>query len=502
MAEPLETTGPIEPDSLWLMLDLPPPVEIAARHQNKRIVIIGRPLSGKRTLCQHLRLAIEAQFPRSHDTDLENTGSRGVHRHLYIPSASGDDIDNATAASLQSSPSTPPFIGATASPQNRERPHGAGIAHDYVVQRIPQRIQGVSRGGTTRRVVELFCCDGAGALTAALPTPEAIEEALVLIVVDVSHPPSIREQLDRCYDTLNEHLAQVLHKLLPQQDEVRRIELMEKQQRHWTTQEQLLRSLRTQLGATPNEGLVFPGVALEEVNQTAYRAPQGTSCPMRSMIVCTKTDLLERLSRAYADSNEEDYANSAVEDVVPLSLRSSLRKTQLPLLTHIAHLIRQYAVTRRSALAAVSSKIITIAKDSTGGVSLVHPFYRALWNYICYATTPPHETATAEDAMKTPLDVDITSVCTANFFPTALLPIGLDAPGLLCPFIVGHTVQFPLVERGGDAAVAPAGLPSTPEATFKLHQEYLRELLPSQATPPDIREPGGHGDEDLIWDAM
>lgn len=485
---------PVTTTSLWEALDLPPPEAAPSQHESKRVVLLGRPLSGKRTLCRRLCLAAEAQYPSIRSAE-DGSGARGggslghggaaadaVRRPLYRPDANqGDDdivddtiaFDDGWDAQRTSAPS---FGRPGTGNHYKSLPHGAGIVHDYVVQRIPLRAGedggGFSRGGVVKRTVEFFVCDTAGALSSALPTLQSLEEAVVLMVVDVSQPGSIREQLDRSYEILQAHVTTILQTFLPTQDEVRRLKLMEAQQQYWLAEEQRTLPLRAKLAARDGEALVGAPemVKVDEVNRTVLRVPLANVCPMKSIVVCTKTDVLDKLSRLYDAvivHASDDELPREVDDIVPPALRAELGRQRAALLPYVAQLIRQYAILRRSALVAVSSRVSTTATDSAGEAALVHPFYRGVWSYVSDRLDGGGVARERADAVETP------HLCTANLFPTAFLPSGLDTLALLQPAIASQAATLPPPPA---RAAADADGPAL-DGAFTLHGDYLRQVV-------------------------
>lgn len=610
LAAPQTVSSPLaDPTtSLWEALNLPVPESIASHHNSQRIVLLGRPLSGKRSLCRRLRLAAEAQNSATAGADGAAAGGVGLNgraggggggagsgeygdgdadsftrRPLFHPTAEEEacadtgaggegDMGSPLMSSLMSegmverstSPraaSTTPTAGGAATSASlgatgvgasgaavaggmrgmsgamSTTSHGAGLVHDYVTLRVPSQARSAGLGGVqlsggttttttnlfgravgaaSRRVVEFFVCETAGALSMALPTLRSLEEAVVLVVVDVSRPAEIGDQLDRYYDMLQAHTTAVLRAALPHQDEVRRLQMMTARQQYWEAEEQRLLALRAHLAKDRNgEALVDPSVAFEAVNAAAVRLPQHATCPLDTLLVCTKVDLLDRLSKSYANRllesasapagagaiGEEEEAQ--LNHLLTPSLRAAMRQSKCTLLALVAQLLRQYAMLRRSALAAVSSRVNTIAGGggsgaggNGGGVGselgkagsalgrssssattstavgvgptmAVNPFFKALWAFVsCLLLSPPPSSSSSSSAAAAasggrkegsgaggaggggrasspvpsspiggasavPLPDTVTHHCSANLYPSALLPHGLDSFGLL-----------------------------------------------------------------------
>ncbi|CCW67854.1 unnamed protein product [Phytomonas sp. Hart1] len=524
-SEPVPTVAPASTPSalsLWDKLGLPAPDAVASLHESKRVVLLGNTFSGKRTLSAQLRRAAELHHALGDDRH-----DPGIHEDaflpLYVPSAASDANSSPASAdqgfgSGGSGPGLAPSpLAATAARARDRLPHGVGLAHDYVIQRVPSPPALSHEGGSSphagliRRSVEFFCCDTAGALFAALPTLQSLKEAVVLLVVDVSRPGDIQAQLDNNYDALHTHVTKLLAMHLPNQDEVRRIQTIEAQQQYWMGQEERLRLLRAVLASKGfvKEALVSPNVCLDEVNAESLRAPPDSVCPVRSILICTKTDRLEGLSKTLESSPLSEELEALLNDVVPPSLRADMQRAQLPLLPLVAQLVRQRAIVHCSALMAVSSRLSTATTECGFGADLAHPYYCGLWNYIqerlmdnsmsaMDSSTPGTINTFVSETDHAVQQNELESLCTANFFPTAFLPCGLDALGLLNPFVasqgVGLSSSQHLRSRAGFdkdtgaqldtfAPAAPTEFETSPlqitnpTTLFKLHQGYLQEAI-------------------------
>ncbi|KAK7201623.1 hypothetical protein NESM_000227000 [Novymonas esmeraldas] len=563
-----------DPAALWAALDLPAPESLPSQHTSRRVVLLGRPLSGKRSLCRRLCFAAEAQYAGGDDTsdmtahDRAGEGAAAAdndRQSLYHPS-SDDDTDAALfppqhsgAVAGMTAESPPPRT--TVGPHDRASPlcHGSGLCFDYVVQRVPTRIArggggdggdgGASTarrastgflsspiGGTVRRTTEFFCCDNAGALTMALPTLEHVESAVVLMVVDASDVSGIQPQLDYCYATLDAYVANLLRTQAPSHDEVRRMQLAAAQQDYWYAEEQKLRATRTSLAsggsaaatattsataASPTPGsrdtfgdAVFkdPAASLDKVNSTPFRVPAsaGTVCTMHSIVVCNKVEHLDRASRALATMESGTYESEALLDRlgIPADMRLALRHSRQSLLSLVAQLVRQYAVYHRAALASVCHRVSMTTAGADGEYAysgLVNPFYKGLWAYVAYVLYSSKDP-------NTPLPADVLRVCSARMHPHALLPAGLDALGLLSPFITSSNAQLP-----EGAALTSTEDPisseihttaedvTTPDGVFPLHQQYIQQAQAyiSTSAPLWIRpEETPQGGDGMVWDSI
>ncbi|KEG12936.1 hypothetical protein DQ04_01321090 [Trypanosoma grayi] len=457
--------------SLWEVLGINSVDTTEQQLVARRVVVVGDALSGKRTFTSRLFTAATQQFPTSstpssslHPANSTTGGSTFSPRAWREGSEVGSGIATAapgtTAAAADSSISLrSPTTHTT--PNLAHFPHGAGIAHAFVQQRIPANRStlaiftddvmsssgmyggagpGVLGGGVRRVMTEFFCCDAPGALAMALPTVEALETSVVLVLVDASTPWRLQSQLRRWYGYLNAHVAQMLQVELPKQDEVRRMHMIEQQQRFWHAQQQALGAERRRWsqreGPCEERG---SNVGSEGTSLPMLQMPKDGISPLRTILVCSKTDQLEKLSRevekscrggsladASGSSNARESMSTATTAAgaaaaapwVSSGVRSTLRTTGLSLLQLVGQLLRKEAIEHQSGLVGVGSRVNTTATssmspppqttsaqnfsissvsasvsarlhDESATVSpqrshntFVHPFYKGLWSYI------------------------------------------------------------------------------------------------------------------------
>ncbi|CAG9571329.1 conserved hypothetical protein [Leishmania major strain Friedlin] len=562
----------LDPAALWAALDLPAPESMPSQHTSRRVILVGRPLSGKRTLCRRLCFAAEAQHAGSDDAadgghERDAVTADNDRQPLYHPK-SDDDEDAALFPNQHIGGCDMP--GAYSSggalqrctgvgPQDRANPlsHGSGVCYDYVVQRVPTRVvhdggaaggDSVSAtqrasagflmtplGGTVRRTTEFFCCDNAGALSMALPTLDHVESALVLMVVDASDVSTIRQQLDYCYSTLESYVANLLRTHAPNHDEVRRMQLAAAQQEYWLAEEQKLRIVRTNLasgssssgtaGATTAASSPFstkecmpdvlfkdPAANMDKVNSTTFRVPAsaGTVCTMRSVIVCTKIENLDRASRALGLTESGTAENEALLDRlgIPVGLRLAMRNSRQSLLGLVSQLVRQYAIYHRAALASVCSRVSMTTAGAEGeyaNSALVNPFYKGLWAYIAYVLYSGKDPNASVPS-------DVLRVCSARMHPHALLPCGLDSVDLLNHFVTSSNAELPegpsltSPEDTADSVIRTTSENViTPDGVFSLHQRYIQQAqadLTSSAPVWGSLEEVTQGGEGMVWDSM
>ncbi|RNF03507.1 hypothetical protein TraAM80_05679 [Trypanosoma rangeli] len=465
-------------NALWATLGLNSLDSTGQQLVTRRVIIVGDALSGKRACISRLFSAAMQQIPSSsvlasslHNHATSSSLVGGTNRP-FLPQGlrEGSEVSHGSRSS-----SYAPVVSATAAAEAAvtggtevpsssryfpQFPHGAGIVQAFILQRLPaicskfisavegglnssgpySSASGVGgspglSGAVHHAMTEFFCCDTPGALAMALPTVEALETSVVLLVVDTSVPWRLQEQLRRWYGYLNTHVIQTLRVDMPKQDEVHRMHMVEQQQHFWHVQQQVLGSMRRRW--CEREAIQLGRGASDKSGDGHYspsqlQVPKGGVSPLRTILVCTKTDQLEKFSReagklchqsSFLDaqhSSSSERANSGAGPWVSRSLLSALRTTGLTLLEIVGQLLRKEAVARQSALVAVSSRVNTIATSSSSHLTaatfsttaadapevplpgddslseeagalgspanghsvFVHPFYKNLWLYI------------------------------------------------------------------------------------------------------------------------
>nr|CCC95791.1 unnamed protein product [Trypanosoma congolense IL3000] len=403
--------------SLWELLGLSSVGADDRQMLTRRVVVVGDALSGKRTLVSLLFEAAVQQFPSSSvllrspiTNEARNGADEKVSSRLQPPTdvdKRTDEFNSKSTKAAESNMAAPFFKGRSFSElptplgsrdgvnamYPTEFTHGVGIAHSFLLQRLPanRTVRGSTEecsnsgvaalyasGCPVRNVLtEFFCCDAPGTLPAALPTVESLKTSVVLVVVDGSTPWSLHEQMQRWYGHLDEHVARTLRAELPKQDEVQR-ERMAKQQNHfWTEQEQGLLHLRH----------VWSQRELGCVNGLAMPVMDGSdACPLRSFLVCSKTDQLETLSRELDKCYFSKDTAGSCEDVQGVDMsrvlppctspiiktpcaaegvRSALHATRLSLLQLIGQLLRMEAIKRQCGFVCTSSSVNTTTTATT-----------------------------------------------------------------------------------------------------------------------------------------
>lgn len=438
--------------SWWESLGLPAVHHADSQHVSSRVVLLGYPRAGKRALCQHLSTTITAEAHQGSSTrrqPQEAVSKEAIGKLLRVGEVAGEDGTEEQTGEKSLDASYATRLGV-----------GAGIAHDINMHRYQS---------LTRKPVEFFCCDCAGALISALPTVESLQSSVVILVVDVSSPNTIREQLDWGFRTLESHTASVLREYLPNNNEVRLLEMKDQAQQFWSCEE--------------NQCSAFPELVekFRSANATGAASTQGgvraagaaVLSPVRTIIIATKVDALEKLSSAC------NSADRKVMDFLDTSLKRSVELCGMSLRELIGQLLRYYALQHRSALGSVSSRVAP--SDGDESICLVHPFFKGLWSYLEYLLASSGEASAARQGSPSSSLSDVTvAACNTDFFPACLIPCGLDRAEWINSFVVAEAVELPPVQET-----------AAPESGFiSSHQEMLRIRAAEQ----------GAAEEPMVWE--
>lgn len=498
----------VDSAAFWAELHLPVPDVMPSQHLSRRVVLLGRPGSGKRTICRRLCFAAEAQYAKTEEVSEHSTTLWSDidvdSQPLYNPGPDDDDDEELFQSKSQlpwqtSSLRSGAAAATTDAAQNQNTDtthllsHGSGISYTFVVQRIPHGVAALT-SDAERRTTEFFCCDSAGALASALPTVRHLSEAVVLMVVDVSDLTSIRSQLDVSYQLLRTHVSSLLRVHFPNNDEVRASDLQKEQQEYWLAEEQRLLPTRVSIAmdaaqfsaaGSQDAFLVDPAASLEKIQMTGFKVPAtaGTICSMRSVIVCTKVEVLYNMSNALKEATSGD-KSSADYLGLPEAFRISLECSRMTLLSFMSQLLRQYAIYHCAALVAVCKRINAVTAAGTestyAGSSLIHPFYKGFWGYLAYMLYE------GDDGKPSSLPTEVLSACSARLNPHSLLPCGLDALHLLHYAVTHDGDQLPGKSssqegpaHGDDSPMKSRhpvqDFPVPSDGRFTLHQQYIQK---------------------------
>ncbi|KAG8339039.1 hypothetical protein TRVL_10134 [Trypanosoma vivax] len=600
MPTPQESTDSL----LWEALGVLPSDAAEQQPLMRRLVVVGDPLCGKRTLVSRLLLAAVQKFPPSSTLSMSPILTRDETSSASTRDGNGNEKRDAsgcdsnpcvvcshadamhagantggcsqcsaiaqriepsgTRTSTGASISLQPQLGVD-SPHLVHFEHGIGIAHAFILQRVSlnfssatglvddltggrgihgahscEGIRPISAnaGGyatVARRVLtEFYCCDSPGVLSMALPSVEALETSVVLVVVDGSAPWRVHDQLQRWYNNLNAHTAQILRAELPKQDEVRRMRMMEQQRRFWSTREEALAPVREWLCENECGGCADISSPLVLDCNTS---------PLRTLLVCSKTDELEKLSREVEKlqpsrgtevsnggatarlSARFTFSPSFSDNVLP-----ALRAARMTLMEFVSQMLRKEAIERQSGFVGIGSTVNTTA--TTCDVQLnavgsgchlptkaeditaervpskdtyVHPFYRGLWSFAFDLLYGFPNVSSKRDGgqaaqMALTLPDDASELVSARLHPYAFLPHGVDHASLLSPRIASSEFmrlnqlfsgasgtsegsgKIPLPSgRGGESCIVEGAL-SLREDCFRQIEELLAANTPDSAT--------------------
>ncbi|CAD2219388.1 hypothetical protein AGDE_10650 [Angomonas deanei] len=375
------------------------------------------------------------------------------------------------------------------------------MSHEFVVQRVPSSVNAVKgfapevtlRG--VRRITEFFCCDAAGSLTSALPDLESLGQAVVLIVVDCSEPASIQDQVKQAYAQLRGHITSVFKRQLQQKDKVRYMQAVEDRLSFRRASEPAMAQLRD---------AIFPDQKLDK----PVELPSEDVCVLPSVLVATKTDILEKLVKSYETIEDSLQNDVALDSIIPSEFRSLARRKKESVTSVVSQYLRYQALLHCSSFASSSSRVNTVAGGGDGKTPLVHPFYRGFWIFLANSVLD-------DSARKQKRLTDaVTNVSGCQFFPSSLVPLGVDNASFLDPFISSGGISIPTRSAGDvDPSVSqslPDGLTVTELPVQGLHQTYLRKLqeeeelggsVPIISTSLPTSPTGAKWDDaKMIWD--
>lgn len=472
----------------WEVLGLPTPEMSDSQHISSSIVLLGQPGVGKRALFQRLSTIA------SHHHLQESQGSE----HLASPPHSIDtdsptrrkalrfaDIGAGAVPSSEGLSDQPERISAAASENFASMAAtGTGVCHDFIIQKLPVLSSHRARSvlPVNRRVVEFFCCDCAGALSVALPTIDSLNAAVLLVVIDLASPNTVTEQLDWCFNALEKHTNTLIQEQVSN-NEVFRVNMMDAAHSFWVEEEEKLHSVKNLLKKNGTD-------RIGEGEKNLLLSECASLCPLRCIIVCTNLDRLESFSL------ETDTGVDLSQEPLAPSLKRAVENTKLTVRHLVTQVIRQYAMSRRCALAAVSSRLM-LASGGENDQLLSQRFFKNFWSYIeylleSYAT----RNATLEESVTQSKSTDLCdiamSTCNSNFFPYFLIPCGLDNMNLLNSFVAAETFAL---SSGSACQEEPV------MSSVLLHQKLLEEK--AQEYLPGVSSHIQNDDEEkMIWDSI
>lgn len=474
----------------WEALGLPTPEKSTSPQSSCRVVLLGFPQSGKRTLCQRLSLIASS----SQKSNTPNDPRSPLRRHGQQPSgklfhfADGEATDGPEEKIPLEEPMTDGLKHGIESPASALI-SGTGVAYNYVIQNLPGHTSYMSRSRlpVVSKALEFFCCDCPGALPIAIPSSQAFRSSVILMVIDVSLPGSIKEQLDWCFQTLEQHIRSVLRESVPDRDDLCYQEMVDATHKFWEDEKNNFHVLRQHLESQA----LGTSSSLKNSEEVLHISESSSVPALRTIIVCTKLDLLEKLSKEYSVAPKETR-----ERFLHPSFLQAVENTRLSVLSLLMQLMRYYAMAHLSALASIKGRV----RDYSEADLLGHPFYKGLMGYIEHLLeTYP---ATAEEGLVPLKHTDLTSVverltslCTIDYAPYFLIPGGVDNLSLLNSFVTAQTIAFPVPGRNVD------GIEGFGLSPLGLHQNILAVIAREAhiATRKVHDEDGG---DDMIWDSM
>lgn len=474
----------------WEDLGLPEPDKLASSQSNYRVVLLGFPQSGKRTLCQRLSL-IASSTKKSNAT---NDPRSPLRRHVQLPSGKLFALSDLEATDgAQEETSTEETMADALKPGVESAASillsGTGVAYTYVIQNLPWHTSYTTRSRVSvkSRVLEFFCCDCPGALAAAIPSPEWFRSSVVIMVVDVSLPDSIKEQLDWCLQTLEQHIRSVLRETAPGRDDLYYQEMTDATHKFWENEKKNLHEVRQHL-----ESQVLGDSTLLPNSEEPLHISDSSVVPsLRTIIVCTKLDLLEKLSKEYNVAPKESLGK-----FFHPAFQQALENSRLSVLSLVMQLMRNYAMIYQSALVSIKGRI----RDYSDADLLVHPFYKGFMGYIehlleTYPSSGEEDIVPVKQADLTSLVEQLVSLCNADYVPYSLIPGGVDKISLLNSFVTAQTITLPAATM----SVKGTGVFAPP--SFPFHQNILSMMAKEahNSIPKIHEEEGGEG---MIWDSI
>lgn len=450
----------------WESLGLPPP-EKSSPLNSYRVVLLGFPLSGKRTLCEHLfRTASSKQSSasggipysplRSHRQQFNENffqyGDRNAVNGVEGEASAGEGVvEVQTPGGVESAP--------------RGLPSPSGVDYYFVAQNIPRSTSYMGFYGIpiVSRVLEFFCCHCSDALSVAIPSVESFSSSVVIMVIDVSRPLSIKEQLDWCFMSLEEHVRSLLRESFPDRDNICYQEMINATHKFWDDEEKYLDRLREDL-----QSQVLGSSHSQKNSEEVLRISGSSLVPaLRTIIFCTKLDVLKELSEKCPGTPEEFPGKKQL-----LSFLQPVENSPLSVLSAVMQLMRYYAMFHQSALASIQRNANGYSDADLSG----HPFYKGLLDYLehllkTYSSSDERSTASARHADVASLVEKLKPLCNIVYLPYFLIPSGVDKISLLSGFISAEKITFPTDAKDIEASPQPW------LSSLVLHQDLLRKLL-------------------------
>lgn len=454
----------------WESLGLPPP-EKSSPLNSYRVVLLGFPLSGKRTLCEHL-------FRTASSKQSSASGSIPYSPHRSHRQQFNENFFQYSDRKVVNGVEEEVFAGGVAEVQTpggmesapRGLPSPTGVEYYFVAQNVPRSASYTGFYGLpmVSRVLEFFCCHCPSALSVAIPSVQSFCSSVVIMVIDVSRPLSIKEQLDWCFLSLENHVRSLLRESFPDRDELHYQEMLDATHKFWNEEEKCLDKLRQHL-----ESQVSGSSHSQKNSEEVLRISGSSSIPaLRTIIFCTKLDLLEELPEKCHGAPEEFPGKKHL-----LSFLQLVENSPLSVPSAVVQLMRNYAMIHQSALASIHRNTHGYSDADLSG----HPFYKGFLEYLehlikTYPSADEQSTAPSRHSDVASLVEKLKSLCKIDCLPYFLIPGGVDKVSLLSGFISAQKITFPTDSKDTEASPQPW------LSSLVLHQDLLRELL-TQTNP-------------------
>jgi hypothetical protein len=270
-------------------------------HHHWRVVLVGQPVSGKRTLAQGLLTAAGATRRAA---AIAQFGDGGTHK-----------ADKTTSLAEES--------------VRRLQMHGTGLSHAFIGGTAAST-SGGDTPATAAPSMEVFVVDHPSGLHVALPSVDTLRMCLILFVVDLAMPETAEEQLLSWRHHVHHHVASMCTSSTSLQELINTSKALIDQQRasiETSPAGTVIESLRSEFsaltGTSPGSGAV-------------PFAPAADICPVRGLVVANKLDVLEK--RFLAGGS-----------------KSSVYDTKLSRVQFLLHLLRLAAIRQCSGFVQLSS---------------------------------------------------------------------------------------------------------------------------------------------------
>lgn len=341
---------------------------LTTRHLLHRLVVVGRHMSGKRTFVEALLSAAYSQngLPKSmpHQQQSSASGSSA-------PSGSG------SSSNVNSNKGSSQWANISLEALSRRlMGHSVGVGYTYVpLKAVAADITsgGGEGDGSLPQVniltgFEVFVCDNPAGLRVAIPSLRAAERSVVVFVADLSSPTTVDETIATWSAHINEHLLQ----LCPQKSSAEEtLNIMRRKRREHI--DETRRALEEKPPSPEGAASASDGDHVDDIGsivntlrsalrrensaQDNEQLPHGTLtsnvasplhlvCPMASVIVGSRIDLLDKNGREQADGKSSGG---------PTTSNYALSSAKLTAAQYVVQLLRKSALMQGSACVIINS---------------------------------------------------------------------------------------------------------------------------------------------------